>query len=137
MTDQKERKVIVDRSKWRIGGDAWSRFEMYGKTLLLNGKGLKCCLGFAAEQLGGFSEEKLRGVGHPKSLCRTIDGLTFYRKAMTGEILSTPLTDDLIRINDDYLIDNMTRETKIRERGLEGGIEFEFVGEYPGAVTEP
>jgi hypothetical protein len=44
---------------------------------------------------------------------------------------------ELAHINDDPTIDDITREMKLRERGLQGGIEFEFVGKYPEAATEP
>jgi hypothetical protein len=129
MTDQEERKVIVDRSKWRFGGHGLN--YKYGPTNLLNKRGFKCCLGFAVEQLEGVTERELLGLSDPASLIQLMKGLTV--QTTLGHIENSGLSNRLISINDREDLTPPEREEKIYEAGKEGGIIFEFVGEYPAA----
>ena len=50
-----QKKFIIDRSKWRCGGnlsDGGTNLRGEGITYLLNNQGFMCCLGQVAKQCG-------------------------------------------------------------------------------------
>lgn len=81
-----EKKILtIDRTKWRRGGpgeqDAEAKAKgsyeahtyalnrRFGQTMLLNNKGLMCCLGFDALACG-LAPEDIENVGEPSDIPR-------------------------------------------------------------------
>jgi len=123
-------KLIIDRSKWRTGGNSSSE-NMTGKgdTLLLNPQGFMCCLGFEALRRGKEPDEILNcaephDVGAIPFLSLPDEDGEEYGYS------DTAFTSQAIRINDDDNITPEEREQKITTKFKEINVEVEFIGEY-------
>jgi hypothetical protein len=127
METEDKRKVVVDRSKWRFGGDI--KNVKYGWTMLLNERGFKCCLGFAIQQLEGVPEHEMLNLKDPADLNKRMKDLTIL--IGPESIVNSGLSNELMMLNDNRRLTHQEREEKIYEAGKEHGILFEFVGEYP------
>lgn len=112
----KPKKLILDYSKWRCGGDADNKLGE-GYTELLNKHGFACCLGQFGLQLGLF-EDDILGRGEPCE-CKTEvplfveDGGVFVMRA--------------ININDDPDTTPNQKINEIAELLNEEGIELEVI----------
>lgn len=130
------KKVVIDRSKWRRGGD---KQENAGETCLLNPQGFMCCLGFIS-LVEGFTEEEIFNAGEPSDMSIKWDAearqkaenlLEFELDDQDDEnpfILSSDIVEKAIRINDDegYAPNDLLREQRLK--GLFKGIyDLEFV----------
>lgn len=131
------KQLIIDRSKWRTGGEGY-RHTGIGDTQLLNDDGYMCCLGFYCLQAGIPSEDIL-GVGEPDD----IDGVRdFYNKFEDMELLlvdmepyenlmnKTKFTIAAISINDKETITPDEREQMIKDHFGSVGIEVVYEGQY-------
>ena len=118
--------LIIDRAKWRTGGD--SRIQTgEGSTKLLNNDGFMCCLGFRCHQMG-IPKKDLLGKGCPEQLANNwtipdlIDSVVGY---------DTDFTTTAIEINDSDAITQEEREKEITEHFATIGVTVEFKGKYP------
>lgn len=125
--EKKERKVVIDRSKWGCG-----HAPQHGDRFLLNRLGFKCCLGFAVQQLEGRGDHELLDRAAPANLGMFMEILT--ARASTGIIYDSSFSIKAMEINDCSFIDNEDRELRLQALGEKHGITFEFVGEYPKAT---
>jgi hypothetical protein len=118
-------QVVVDCKTWRRGGgaqDGVSLTEQFGLTCLLNSKGYKCCLGFAALQLG-YTEEEILDVRGPGGLPRPGNILC------TENGQRTDFSEEAMSTNDNSLISDQQRMEKLQQIGEEHGVEFEFINQ--------
>src|SRR5262245_41094891 len=92
-------KFVVTRSKWLRGRRVGS--------MLRNGKGLQCCLGFVAEQCGISPEDTLM-VGMPGGLPSDA-AEKFYSVVPRGRV-----TARAAAINDDEWLSDAEREGGLR-----------------------
>lgn len=136
-------QLIIDRSKWRFGGDGQlSKLQKFGRTRLLNDAGYKCCLGFACEQLYDWSEKEIKDEGDPTELytvCSVeadLDDTIFPLSVKLAESEASVFENAAIEINDDFKpVNPSERETKLIELFAQVDVALSFVGEYaPGAV---
>lgn len=117
--------LIIDRAKWRTGGNSTIRTGE-GSTALLNLDGFMCCLGFRCHQMG-IPKKELLGRGVPEALSKNWD-----IPDLVNEIGSdTDFTDTAIEINDDRDITREEREKEITEHFATIGVTVEFKGKYP------
>lgn len=118
-------KFVIDRSKWRCGGNSYNK-QGLGETQLLNEEGYMCCLGQISCQLG-IPENKLLGYGTPSSLnianilCHSFEyyGSPIYR--------SSVLASKAMQINDNGFLSNKEREIRLIELFNDHHHELEFV----------
>ena len=132
------KKITIDRSKWRRGGDTQ---EDAGETCLLNNEGFMCCLGFIA-LAEGFDEDEILCAGEPSDMKiawnaearRMAENLLEFEMddeeddGEIPEVLTKEIVEKAIKINDDehYPPDDLYREQILK--GLFRGIyELEFV----------
>lgn len=122
-------QLIIDRSKWRTGGNGKYKTGKGATTYLLHPvNDNMCCLGFACEQIG-VDLNAIRSEYAPKDLGIKIPGLvkkTFLR----NKIVATDLTTDAIHINDNSSTTPAEKELLLTERFAKEGIEVIFTGEY-------
>lgn len=117
-------KVVVDRSKWRYGGDKHE--DRDGLTLLLNRQGLMCCLGFGC-LASGLEPEAILECCTPSSISEYIDGETVYPDELSW---LREIENDAIRVNDDKDISDEERESRLKQVFAAHNHEIEFTGEY-------
>lgn len=117
--------LIIDRSKWRTGGNKLN--EQYGDTKLLNDKGFMCCLGFYCLQIGNKKTQDIEDIALPENL-DNYDGIEALINNKT--YYNSDFTETAIRINDSTETDNDLREHKIIEHFKEINVSVNFVGEY-------
>jgi len=129
-------KFVIDRSKWRRGGDEGVTKRKgqrgLGKTVLLNKEGFMCCLGQMCNQLK-VPKRRLLDAYAPKNLF--LPKATFNRLVENGLLpkhgyLTTTLVNQAIGINDDEDLTELQAEKKLAELLHKHGHEVEFVGEY-------
>ena len=116
--------LIINRAKWRTGGD--SRIQTgEGSTKLLNNDGFMCCLGFRCHQMG-IPKKDLLGNGCPEQLANnwTIPDLI---NAVGND---TDFTSTAMEINDNDCITQEEREKEITEHFATIGVTVEFKGKY-------
>jgi hypothetical protein len=119
------KQLVIDRSKWRNGGNEYDKH--YGDTQLLNEQGFMCCLGFYCLQIGGKTPYEIIGIPQPEDV-DLHDGLGY----LTNDLgRNTCFTDDAIKINDNECIDNDMREHQIKEHFKMIDVEVTFMGDYP------
>jgi hypothetical protein len=129
-------KVVIDRSKWRTGGDNGYLLTGKGETMLLNDEGYMCCLGFVCKAAN--PELDIRGHYYPKTLKDIVPGINEKPHPYSGEkYIDTLLACRAATINDDT---NMVLVTKEKEATLiklfkDTQYELEFVGEYTKEET--
>ena len=129
------KKFIIDRSKWRCGGNTGNPGARgQGSTLLLNSEGYMCCLGQVCTQLG-VPDQNLLDLMTPIhieddfiSLPQAV-GLTDG-----GEDENSDFADEVMKVNDDGSLDDSTREQQLIDMFAEQGYTLEFTGEYGAPV---
>lgn len=106
------KKLILDYSKWRAGGNlqepTWKQLGI-GNTELHNKEGFECCIGQFLLQCDATIED-IQDVGEPLDLGRYFP--PFNKTAGTTSFVNSKLSNDLIRVNDDPF---STPEQKILE----------------------
>ena len=126
-------KLIIDRRKWRTGGDE-SDIRIKGPTSLYNDLGYSCCLGFYCRQIGKIRNKVLLDVDTPDNL--TIKNfnkieLLISRDSNNNVYDNSDFTNDAVLINDDSCLSNEEREEAIIEHFKKANIEVVFKNEYP------
>lgn len=132
------KQLVIDRSKWRTGGNKWN--GSHGTTALLNSIGYMCCLGFYCLQLGDLTEDKIKrkgdfgDFGSDESLFKNknIEKVAFVydENSEDATIMNTDFSDEAIEINDDGNIDSYTREQKLIEHFKTIDVDVTFINEY-------
>jgi hypothetical protein len=118
--------LIIDRSKWRTGGDIGTNNETgKGATALLNKQGFMCCLGFRCNQMG-IPKRLLLNMGTPED----IQDWNIPDLVDEEDGKDTTFVRDAVEINDDYSLTSKEREKKIIEHFATKDIKVEFVGSY-------
>ncbi len=133
MTEQKrEPKIVIDRSKWRCGRVFMTQSHGKGETKLLNDEGYKCCLGFACEQVGGFSEDDIRSIASPSHLADKlkIKSIPYFADRGTAISLNSELSINAMRVNDNVHYSHHEREDELVKLFDENGIKLSFTGDY-------
>lgn len=132
------KKIIIDRSKWRTGGNKNGNGNQTGNgsTMLLNKDGFMCCLGFECIRLGRSLDDVIYKFS-PSSINWGKDNHLVQRKTPEGEvceiysyIATTEFTNIAMGINDDPDMTSDVREQKIKEHFATANIEVEFINEY-------
>lgn len=112
----KPKKLILDYSKWRCGGDNGQNKLGDGTVALLNKEGFMCCLGQWHLQLGATMEELLDN-GEPNELKEAIFPFSYEDEddydddGACKRLRNTGLSGCAIGINDDS---DTTPEEKIK-----------------------
>ena len=132
------KQLIINRSKWRTGGNKWN--GSHGKTALLNSIGYMCCLGFYCLQLGDLTEDKIKRKGDfgdfdsDESLFTNSNmnkvAFVYDEDSEYRSIMNTEFSEGAIEINDNQSIDNYTREQKLIEHFKTIDVEVVFTNEY-------
>ena len=118
------KQLIIDRKKWRTGGDL---FTEKGLTKLLNKEGYMCCLGFYSLQIGNKTEEEILNMTCPYQV-EDKTGIESLVTQYNG--VNSSFAHDAIEINDNDLISNEDREQRLIELFKENGVEISFINEY-------
>lgn len=132
------KKITIDRSKWRRGGD---NQKDAGETCLLNNEGFMCCLGFIS-LAEGFAEDEILGAGEPSDMKiawnaearRMAENLLEFEMddeeddGEIPEVLTKEIVEKAIKINDSENIDydHPHREVFLKEL-FDGIYDLEFV----------
>jgi hypothetical protein len=127
------KNLIIDRSKWRTGGDLNELIEKYGDTYLLNDKGNKCCLGFFCEQIGNIDSRILLGVTIPCDInSKFLTDVEILISRGHKDIVygNSAFAGDAISINDNHLISNEQRERDIIEHFAKIDVNVIFENQY-------
>lgn len=124
-------KFIIDRSKWRCGGEEGLNVQGKGPTRLLNREGYMCCLGMCMEQVIGY-RGSLVDTGEP---CETDEEVPPFTRVDSdeeyGDILeNSVLSDAAMTLNDATDTTREEKEGLLTSLFAEHGHEIEFVGEY-------
>lgn len=111
-------KFTIDRATWLRGQK---------NSVLLNGEGKRCCLGFFA-QACGYSDKQMRGMATPYGVQRyyrteNVDWQTMLNKEQ-GD--SSVEAYKLMSINDDLSSTDEEKEKCITQIFSQLGIEVEF-----------
>ncbi len=136
--------LTIDRLKWARG-------KNNGVSALLNPDGNMCCLGFAALQITGLTEEQIAGYGQYEELTDETDFLiehgTPFCEPFDGEddwgptIADTKFHNQAVEINDFvlgttcinygnrnvYMETEAEREEQLTELFKENGIDVTFI----------
>jgi len=127
-------KLIIDRKKWRSGGDNYTNVREKGHTSLYNSYGYSCCLGFYCRQIGKIRNKVLLDTGSPENLdiknFNKIE-LLISRDSNNNVYDNSNFTDDAVSINDDSSLSNEEREEAIIEHFKKSNIEVVFKNKYP------
>ena len=121
--------LIIDRSKWRTGGDFSNNATGKGDTHLLNKQGFMCCLGFRCNQMG-IPKKDLLDQPTPEHLAESYDIPDLIKGDDYDGWQDTKFTNEAIRINDDNCITSKEREKAIKEHFATIGVTVQFKGEY-------
>lgn len=130
-------KLIINRSKWRTGGEAEDGNSAYtgkGPTQLLNSDGFMCCLGMVCEQMG-IPRTHFLDILHPEDVLglakfESINNFLVYKSDVREEYSNTLFACNAMNINDDVNITSEEREAKLKEHFATKGIEIEFINDY-------
>lgn len=119
--------LIIDRAKWRTGGNPIlnPNYTGEGSTHLLNDQGYMCCLGFRCEQMG-IPEQHLLNVGMPSGLYNLYDIPDLINESGKNSEFAV----QAVRINDDPSLSTKEREKAITEHFKKIGVIVEFKGRY-------
>ena len=124
------KELIIDRSKWRFGGDHDGCDEKYGSTELLNSKGYMCCLGFFSKDLCKVPKKYLMGVPTPE--CIPPKHRSKVYKLVNKSIPEKyDFWDEAIGINDVFRGEKEERELLIINLFKEIDVNVSFINEYP------
>ncbi len=132
-------KLIIDRARWRTGGDNIPNTGI-GKTRLLNEEGYMCCLGFACEQ-SGVPKDVILDKASPSCISEESEEFTHeYDEALLnsrllsqnvkGFFINSDLSETAMNINDSISLTIERREFEIEELFGGYGIKVEFINEY-------
>ena len=113
----KKHKIVIDRSKWRTGGDGSNRTGI-GRVVLKNEEGYKCCLGFMTEQL--VPEADIFGACNPAQCASNVPCLVEDEQNLM-------IVNHAIKINDAYSITPTQKENALKELFGPTEIELEFI----------
>ncbi len=127
-------QLIIDRKKWRTGGDSVELRRLKGPTSLYNDMGYSCCLGFYCRKIGGIRNNVLLDVGSPDNL--NIKDFTKIELLVSRDSRDEVYSDSVfsqiaIDINDDPNLSNEEREAAIIEHFKKVDIEVIFKNKYP------
>ena len=119
--------LIINRAKWRTGGDPISIAFSTGKgsTALLNNHGYMCCLGFRCHQMGIPKKELLYRTT-PGSIATNWD----IPDLLDSRGNNTQFTNKAVGINDDNRLTSEEREKSITKHFATIGVTVEFTGKY-------
>ena len=130
---RKPMKVVIDRTKWRRGGDRHELVKEGGKTQLLNDKGMMCCLGFVSKACG-HTDKDILYVGGPGGIREKSENLISYLlRYRSGypkqpyNLVENKLTDQAIAINDKFDLPQKEREDRLSQLFAKHRIQLEFV----------
>lgn len=126
------KKLVISRATWARG------YRNGNINYLLDQQGMKCCLGFAAEQLCGAKMQDILNETYPLDLQNIfLDKMPWLFKTVfsnsSNENLEYEGSDDflnLIAANDDTsrkIYNEAAREVMIAEAFAKHGIDVEFV----------
>ena len=130
--------VKINRARWRMGGEAKSLANAFGKTALSTEKGYKCCLGFAANQLfPSISVNHLKTCDMPYEIdfpsspgrYKNIE-LMFDLYAEDDRVIEKKWIEDAVEINDQLDLTLPEKEQQLIDLFKENNIDLEFVGDY-------
>ncbi len=127
-------QLIIDRKKWRTGGDSVELRRLKGPTSLYNDMGYSCCLGFYCRKIGGIRNNVLLDVGSPDNLNIkdfTKIELLVSRDSRDEVYDGSVFSQEAIDINDDDSLSNEEREAAIIEHFKKVDIEVIFKNKYP------
>jgi hypothetical protein len=130
---KKIKTLIIDRKTWARGNISTSS--------LLNEENMKCCLGFAAEQICHASKKEILNMSTPGDVPRVfrrglswlIDNYNYNNNNNNNNNnnFSSDIAMDLMKINDDGSPTsdkaNKSRESKIKRRFAKHGIIVKFI----------
>jgi hypothetical protein len=128
------KQLIIDRKKWRTGGDGYALNRQKGHTSLYNDRGYSCCLGFYCRKIGGIRNNVLLDVGSPDNLNIkdfTKIELLVSRNSRDEVYSDSVFSQEAIDINDDPDLSNEERESTIIEHFKKVDIEVIFKNKYP------
>ncbi len=143
--NQAQKKLIIDRSKWRAGGadtddDPYNSRVGEGDTRLLNDKGYMCCLGFACKQFANAQDEHLLNQPRPIIYLQFLNGTSTLKDigevpyltntSLDGIATESLLTQRAITLNDSSLFTKAGREDRIRDLFAKHDVEVEFINDY-------
>lgn len=119
--------LIIDRAKWRTGGNN-PNATGEGDTLLLNDEGFMCCLGFRCHQMGIHKNDLL-------NKCTPVCLSDLYNIPDLIEEKSwgwddSEFTSKAIEFNDSKFLTPEQREKAIIEHFATIGVTVEFKGRY-------
>jgi hypothetical protein len=119
-------KVVIDRAKWRCGGEKGCSFSRgAGPVALRNEAGYQCCLGFVTAAVK--PELCILDIGHPRTLCTDVPELVERHGNL---FVNTSLTAQAIAINDNCFLPDEKRERQLLDLFRDTGYELEFTGDY-------
>jgi hypothetical protein len=128
-----KKTLIIDRSKWRTGGDEESKNRTgKGKTKLLNGYGSMCCLGFDAKRCG-IPLKNLLGVAQPEGIIKKYVCKIPHLIKSDGLFetdVNTKFAERAMDINDDDYLTPKDRELRIKKHFKTIGINVKFINKY-------
>jgi len=135
-TNTENKKLILDYSKWRCGGQDNLSIPNGNKigtgyTQMCNEDGFKCCLGLFAPQLNpNIKDKDLLGQPFPEDVSRKIrqeiPGLSYFDDDC-GYYHNTSLADEAYVINDDEKTTPQEKIKLLKELFGEHGYEIEVV----------
>ena len=119
--------LIIDRAKWRAGGNPIlnPNYTGEGSTQLLNDQGYMCCLGFRCHQMG-IPKKLLLNVGMPLGLYNSYDIPDLINELGRNSEFAV----QAVRINDDSSLSPEEREKAITKHFKKIGVIVEFKGRY-------
>lgn len=121
-------KFIVERSKWRCGGEE-KYGKGYGKTLMLNKDGYMCCLGHCQRQL--TPKANMLNSGMPRIVIEknklSINNNPFVIEG-NFKIHNSQLASNAATINDNESINQKERERQLKFLFKKFGHTIKFVG---------
>ena len=124
-TTRTRKRLVIDRRKWLRNTQRKEDFD----SCLLNSRGKMCCLGFYAKQFCGATDKKLLDKTTPETVpTLPWDEQLLVREDHVGRYTpyNTPLTDNLMDVNDSNLTYGPSRELTIKELFKQMGIQVVF-----------
>ena len=124
-------KFVIDRSKWRCGGNGLNSCG-FGPTNLLNNQKYMCCLGQMCVQLG-IKEKDISNHGNPEMIHQLIPILTKKTEYFDDDCIDvedTRFASLAININDDELLTPEERERKLKSLASKFKHTITFKGKY-------
>lgn len=123
MSQKQKDYLVINRAKWRTGGDDHPATGK-GDTQLLNKQGYMCCLGFRCNQMD-VPRKLLLEEGTPGCI-RGWD----IPDLIDEDGYNTEFSQIAMELNDSSDMSRITRERKIKAHFKTIGITVEFVGDY-------